>query len=227
MAGIEHCVVHTGQHYDANMSQEFFDALRIPDPDVNLGVGSGSHATQTAGVLAALEPVLRDCRPDWVLVYGDTNSTLAGAICAAKLHIPLAHLEAGLRSFNRRMPEEHNRILTDHSSDLCLAPSTQAMKQLSREGLEDRAVMVGDVMIDILLDVAERVQSIPVELPFDDSAPYALATIHRAENTDDPVRLRDVVDALSDLGTDRRIARPSATDAHGVKSSASTLIART
>jgi UDP-N-acetylglucosamine 2-epimerase (non-hydrolysing) len=198
-AGIDHFVVHTGQHYDANMSQDFFDALDIPNPDINLGVGSGSHATQTAGLLTALEPVLTERRPDWVLVYGDTNSTLAGAVCAAKLNLPLAHLEAGLRSFNRKMPEEHNRVLTDHSSDLCLAPSTEAMDQLGREGLGHRAVMVGDVMIDILMRVAEHVRANPVDLPFDATHDFVLATIHRAENTDDKVRLTQIIGALSDL----------------------------
>lgn len=199
-AGLDHFVVHTGQHYDASMSQAFFDALEIPDPDVNLGVGSGSHATQTAAALAALEPVLAERRPDWVLVYGDTNSTLAGALCAAKLHLPIAHLEAGLRSFNRRMPEEHNRVLTDHSSDLCLAPSTSAMEQLRREGLGDRSVVVGDVMIDILRAVVENVRASPTAMPFDDSKTFVLATIHRAENTDDSLRLSGIIDAISQIG---------------------------
>ena len=153
-SAVEHIIVHTGQHYDASMSDVFFADLRIPEPDVSLGVGSGSHGVQTAAMLARLEPVLLDQSPDWVLVYGDTNSTLAAAVCAVKIHLPVAHLEAGLRSGNRRMPEEHNRILTDHASDLLLAPTLGAVDQLTAEGLASRTVLVGDVMIDVCLSVA-------------------------------------------------------------------------
>lgn len=152
-AGIKHSIVHTGQHYDTSMTDVFFEDLAIPAPDVFLGVGSGTHATQTAAMLARLEPVLLDHLPDWVLIYGDTNSTLAAALCAVKINLPVAHLEAGLRSFNRRMPEEHNRILADHASDLLLAPTAGAMHRLGIEGLADRAVLVGDVMIDVCLTV--------------------------------------------------------------------------
>lgn len=201
---VDHIVVHTGQHYDESMSQSFFDTLAIPDPDVNLGVGSGSHGTQTGRILGELEPVLQHHQPDWVLVYGDTNSTLAAAICAVKIHLPVAHLEAGLRSFNRQMPEEHNRVLTDHCSDLLLAPTRAAAAQLSREGLAGRTVVVGDVMADICLAVRDEVSARPtaVPLPIPSGSPYFLATVHRAENTDDPERLGAILDALRKLPID-------------------------
>lgn len=153
----EHVIVHTGQHYDADLSDVFFDGLGIPDPDVHLGVGSGSHGVQTGAVLTALDPVLEREQPDWVLVYGDTNSTIAGALSAVKMHLPVAHLEAGLRSFNRRMPEEHNRVLTDHCADVLLAPTEEAMRHLADEGLKDRAVLAGDVMVDICLRIRDAV----------------------------------------------------------------------
>ncbi len=202
-AGHEHVIVHTGQHYDALMSDVFFADLKIPAPDVHLGVGSGSHGAQTGAILAAMDDVLLAHRPDWVLVYGDTNSTIAGALSAVKLHFPLAHLEAGLRSFNRRMPEEHNRVLTDHAADLCLAPTEVAMGHLAAEGLADRSVNVGDVMTDVCLRVRDAVAGQPVSLPagVDPSAPYVLATIHRADNTDDPQRLAAVIGALAQLDT--------------------------
>lgn len=200
--GVQHVIVHTGQHYDTNMSQAFFDLLSIPEPDVNLAVGSGPHGAQTGAMLAALEPVMEEHMPDWALVYGDTNSTLAAAVCAAKLHLPLAHLEAGLRSFNRRMPEEHNRVLTDHSADLCLAPTQVAVKHLTREGLAERTVLVGDVMTDVLLKVAAATTERSVMSPIpSDGSPFALATIHRPDNTDDPKRLSLIIDALGQVGT--------------------------
>jgi UDP-N-acetylglucosamine 2-epimerase (non-hydrolysing) len=148
-------------------------------------------------MLIALEVEFERLRPDWVLVYGDTNSTLAAAIAAVKLGLPLAHLEAGLRSFNRRMPEEHNRVLTDHAADLCLAPTEVAMGHLADEGLADRSVHVGDVMTDVLMRVAQQVRDVPAILPAGIDGPFRVATIHRAENTDDPVRLRAIVDALA------------------------------
>ena len=200
-AGHEHVIVHTGQHYDAKMSDVFFADLAIPAPDVHLGVGSGSHGVQTGAMLSALDGVLDEHRPDWVLVYGDTNSTIAGALCAVKMHLPLAHLEAGLRSFNRRMPEEHNRVLTDHAADLCLAPTQTAIDHLIREGLGERAVLVGDVMTDVCLRVAAQVRDTAPSLPegVDGSRDYLVATIHRAENTDDPERLGAIIDALAAL----------------------------
>lgn len=199
-AGVEHVVVHTGQHYDENMSQSFFDNLRIPEPDVNLDIGSSGHGAQTGAMLSALEPVLEEYAPDWVLAYGDTNSTIAAALCAVKLHLPLAHLEAGLRSFNRRMPEEHNRVLTDHAADLCLAPTQTAVEHLGREGLAERTVLVGDVMTDVVLQVASSVAQQPVESPVPAAETgYVLATIHRPDNTDERDRLAAIIDALAGL----------------------------
>lgn len=202
-AGVEHVIVHTGQHYDHNMSDSFFEELRIPAPDEHLAVGSGTHGRQTGAMLAAMDGVLEKHQPDWVLVYGDTNSTLAGTVSAVKMHIKLAHLEAGLRSFNRRMPEEHNRVLTDHAADLCLAPTEVAMQHLAAEGITDRAVMVGDVMTDVLFQVRDSVADQPVALPegIDQAAPYRVATLHRADNTDDEQQLRTIVDNLASLDT--------------------------
>ncbi|TFV83793.1 UDP-N-acetylglucosamine 2-epimerase (non-hydrolyzing) [Microbacterium sp. dk485] len=201
-AGVEHVIVHTGQHYDPMLSDVFFDDLRIGAPDVHLGVGSGSHGVQTGAMLAALDVVLDEHRPDWVLVYGDTNSTVAAALSAVKMHLPVAHLEAGLRSFNRRMPEEHNRVMTDHAADLLLAPTQVALGHLAAEGLADRAVLVGDVMTDVLLQVRDAVVGRPSPLVAELGLPvggHYVATIHRAENTDDPRRLAEVAAALSDL----------------------------
>ena len=197
----EHVIVHTGQHYDTMMSEVFFADLRIPDPDVHLGVGSGTHGVQTGAMLASLDTVLDEHRPDWVLVYGDTNSTLAGAISAVKMHLPVAHLEAGLRSFNRQMPEEHNRVLTDHAADLLLAPTRVAMDHLANEDLGQRSVLVGDVMTDVCLRVRDAIRdcepSLPKGVQPDDG--YLVSTIHRAENTDDPVRLRTIIRALATI----------------------------
>ncbi|GIG91646.1 non-hydrolyzing UDP-N-acetylglucosamine 2-epimerase [Plantactinospora endophytica] len=200
----EHVIVHTGQHYDADLSDVFFSGLGIPDPDVHLGVGSGSHGVQTGAVLAGIDPVLAEQNPDWVLVYGDTNSTLAGAVSAVKQHLKVAHLEAGLRSFNRRMPEEHNRVLTDHAADLLLAPTEEAMRHLADEGLAARSVLAGDVMVDVCLRIRDAVLAGEHPAPtlpegIDPQSPYLLATLHRAENTDDPERLAGLVAALAEL----------------------------
>jgi len=201
-AGVEHVIVHTGQHYDPMLSDVFFDDLHIPAPDVHLGVGSGSHGVQTGAMLAALDGVFDAEQPDWVLVYGDTNSTVAAALSAVKLHIPVAHLEAGLRSFNRRMPEEHNRVLTDHAADLLLAPTDVAAEHLAAEGLASRTVVVGDVMTDVLFkvrdEVAARISPLVAQLGVMPGEHY-VATIHRAENTDDPNRLAQITDALAEL----------------------------
>ncbi len=196
----EHIVVHTGQHYDELMSDVFFRDLNIPAPDVNLAVGSGAHGAQTATMLAGLEPVFEQHQPDWVLVYGDTNSTLAAAVAAVKMHLPLAHLEAGLRSFNRRMPEEHNRVLTDHAADLCLAPTAVAMAHLTHEGLADRSILVGDVMTDVLYSVRDSLGDQAFVAPEGVvDGQYYVATVHRPDNTDSPERLGAILDQLSRL----------------------------
>ncbi|AGJ54910.1 UDP-N-acetylglucosamine 2-epimerase (non-hydrolyzing) [Streptomyces sp. NPDC053741] len=200
----EHFIVHTGQHYDADLSDVFFDGLGIPDPDVHLGVGSGSHGAQTGSVLSALDPVLEREKPDWVLVYGDTNSTIAGALSAVKMHLRVAHLEAGLRSFNRRMPEEHNRVLTDHCADLLLAPTEEAMRHLAAEGLAERSELAGDVMVDICLRIRDAVLAGEHPAPalpegIDPTKPFLLATLHRPDNTDDPARLSAILESLAGL----------------------------
>ena len=202
-AGHEHVIVHTGQHYDPALSEVFFTGLGIPQPDVRLKVGSAGHGAQTGAMLEQLDGVLERYAPDWVLVYGDTNSTLAGALSAVKLQIPAAHLEAGLRSFNRRMPEEHNRVLTDHACDLLLAPTAAAAEHLAAEGLASRTVVVGDVMVDACLHARDLAagagaSAAPAE-GIDPGEPYVVATVHRPHNTDDPVRLAAIVDALAAL----------------------------
>jgi len=194
-------LIHTGQHYDDAMSAVFFRELEIPEPDYNLDIGSGPHGQQTGAMLAGIENVLLAERPDWVLVYGDTNSTLAGALAAAKLHIAVAHVEAGLRSFNRRMPEEINRVLTDHVSTLLFCPTQTAVDNLAAEGITQGVHLVGDVMHEALLWAAERarVQSTILERLGLGDKRYLLATVHRAENTDDPTRLRAILDAFAAL----------------------------
>lgn len=194
----EHVVVHTGQHYDELMSDVFFRDLGIPAPDENLAVGSGKHGAQTAAMLGGLEEVFEKHRPDCVLVYGDTNSTLAATLAAVKMHLPVAHLEAGLRSFNRLMPEEHNRVLTDHAADLLLAPTQVAADHLRTEGLEARTVVVGDVMTDVLLQTRAKASELPIPAGVIDGD-YYVATIHRPANTDDPIHLRGIVDGLAAL----------------------------
>lgn len=199
----EHLVVHTGQHYDPLMSDVFFADLGIAPPSVHLEIGSATHGRQTGLMLEALEQVFSAEQPDWVLVYGDTNSTLAAAVAAVKIHQPLAHLEAGLRSWNRRMPEEHNRVLTDHAADLLLAPTELAAANLAREGLAERTVVVGDVMADVLLQMADEVRgdldARLGRLGLGAAGAYVVATIHRADNTDDPKRLRAILDALGQV----------------------------
>jgi UDP-N-acetylglucosamine 2-epimerase len=207
-ARLDERIVHTGQHYDDNMSKVFFDELDIPRPAVNLEVGSGPHGQQTGAMLERIEQVLLDQRPDWVLVYGDTNSTLAGALAGVKLHIPVAHVEAGLRSFNRRMPEEINRIVADCVSDLLFCPTRTAAANLAREHVAGAVHPVGDVMYDSVLyntQLARRGSRILTTLGLAEKAFY-LATIHRAENTDDPARLRGIIDGLGRLN--RRIVLP-------------------
>lgn len=198
-ADIHHIIVHTGQHYDSLMSDSFFEELGIPRPDIHLSVGSGGHGWQTGRMLIELEKTILEAEPDWVLVYGDTNSTLAAALAAAKLQVPIAHLEAGLRSFNRAMPEEHNRVLTDHCADLLLAPTDVGAEHLLDEGLADRTVIVGDVMTDVLFKIRDEVRSHPFPIGDMSEGPYYIATLHRPANTDDPEKLKLVVENLSQM----------------------------
>ena len=200
-------LVHTGQHYDHEMSGSFFEQLGIPEPDYKLEVGSAGHGAQTGRMLERIESVLVDERPDAVLVYGDTNSTLAGALAAAKLHIPIVHVEAGLRSFDMRMPEELNRILTDRISALLLCPSNVAASHLNNEGISRGVHVIGDVMLDALLEARDRCDAGPLLTKLDvRPKEYILATIHRAENTDDSTRLREIVGALGQI--DRSVVLP-------------------
>lgn len=203
-------IIHTGQHYDYEMSQVFFDQLEIPKPDYHLNVGSGQHGEQTGKMLIGIEEVLLKERPDWVLVYGDTNSTLAGALAASKLHIKIAHVEAGLRSFNRRMPEEINRVVTDHVSIILFAPTPTAVENLKKEGIIKGVHLVPDVMEEALfasLPVAEEKSQILNKLDLV-SKKYALSTIHRAENTDDVNRLREILSALAKISEEMPIVLP-------------------
>jgi len=198
----EELIIHTGQHHDYNMSAQFFDELAIPAPDYHLGIGSGTHGAQTARMLESIERVLLKERPDWVMVYGDTNSTLAGALAAAKLHIPIAHVEAGLRSFNRTMPEEINRVAADHLSDRLFCPTETARKNAKNEGITRGVEVVGDVMYDILLQVQPKIDvRAQALLPGLGVKPqdYILVTVHRAANTDDPEAMRAIASALNKL----------------------------
>jgi UDP-GlcNAc3NAcA epimerase len=198
---IEQKLIHTGQHYEHSLSGVFFDQLPLPTPDYHLGVGSGPHGAQTAAMLEGLEKVLLREKPNLTLVYGDTNSTIAGALAAAKLHIPVAHVEAGLRSFNRAMPEEMNRVATDHLSDLLLCPTDTAVKNLRREGILRGVALTGDVMLDAVQSFqpmaarrAELLSNLGVR-----PGGYGLVTIHRAENTDDLERLENLLRVLMQL----------------------------
>ena len=203
-------IIHTGQHYDYEMSHVFFNEMELPEPDVNLEVGSGSHGKQTGEMLMQIEKVLMAEKPSCVLVYGDTNSTLAGALAAVKLHIPVAHVEAGLRSFNRKMPEEHNRVLTDHMSDFLFCPTKTAVNNLENEGITQGVHLVGDVMYDSILHhikLAERKSDVIERLKLKPKC-YALATVHRAENTDDPDRLRNIIETLELINKETRVIFP-------------------
>lgn len=199
--GMQEYLVHTGQHYDENMSQIFFTEMGIPEPDVNLEIGSGTHGEQTGNMLIAIEQCMLNEKPDCVLVYGDTNSTLAGALAAAKLHIPIAHVEAGLRSFNRSMPEEHNRVLTDHSADLLFCPTDTAVNHLKTENIIEGVHQVGDTMFDAVLQfrsIAEEKSTILETLGLEPNS-YHLATIHRPYNTDIPENLTQLLNTFEML----------------------------
>jgi len=199
-------LIHTGQHYDANMSGAFFPQLGIPEPDVNLGVGSGSHARQTAEVITRFEPVVLQRKPDMVVVYGDVNSTLAASLVCAKLHIPVGHVEAGLRSFDRNMPEEINRLLTDQIADLLFTPSEDGDTNLLREGIPPARIhRVGNVMIDSLLDLSPKAMACKI-----DSLPerYALITLHRPSNVDDLQTLKSILESLLEISVQLGVVFP-------------------
>ncbi|MEO6882514.1 MAG: UDP-N-acetylglucosamine 2-epimerase (non-hydrolyzing) [Bacteroidia bacterium] len=215
---IKEIIVHTGQHYDANMSQVFFDELQIPKPDYNLNTGSGSHGTQTASMIVGIEKILIDEKPHCIVVYGDTNSTLAGAIAASKIHIPVVHIEAGLRSFNKAMPEEINRILCDHVSTLLFSPTQSGFENLVKEGFSTKnkapysadnpkIYHCGDVMFDNSIyfsEIAEKRTTILKELELE-SGKFILATIHRNNNTDEPKRLNALFSALHKISSENKI----------------------
>ena len=198
----EEVLVHTGQHYDYMMSGVFFDGLHLPAPDVNLGVGSGPHGAQTARMLEGIEAVLAEHRPDWLVVYGDTNSTVAGALAAAKMTTPIAHVEAGLRSFERAMPEEINRLVTDHLSTVLLCPSETAVRNLAAEGITRNVHVVGDVMLDVLRqlepEAMARAPELRSRLGVTDKA-YLVLTVHRSANTESAARLGGILQALGAL----------------------------
>lgn len=201
----DHVIVHTGQHYDYEMSQIFFEDLHLPEPDYNLAVGPGSHAEQTAHMLIGCERVLRDENPDVVVVYGDTNSTLAGALAAAKLNLPVAHVEAGLRSYNRAMPEEINRVLTDHLSTMLFCPSPSSVMNLKKEGIQDGVFLVGDIMMECLSRLTQSLsESLLEEIAV--RRPYILCTVHRQENADSRENMEQIVKAL--VGSGREVVFP-------------------
>ncbi|MGZ4142583.1 MAG: non-hydrolyzing UDP-N-acetylglucosamine 2-epimerase [Actinomycetota bacterium] len=204
--GITDVLVHTGQHYDPEMSDVFFDELGLPHPDRALGIGSGSHAEMTAGILTAIERVVVEEEPDLVLVYGDTNSTLGGALAAVKVHVPVGHVEAGLRSFNRSMPEEINRVLADHIASLHFCPTPVAVQNLKAEGVTDGVHLVGDVMFDILRMSLEHQRKAVLDEAGVTPGDYYLMTLHRAANTDDHERLESLMTAVGKL--DRPVLFP-------------------
>jgi len=208
---VENIIVHTGQHYDTGMSEIFFEELSIPRPTVNLGIGSGPHGRQTGQMMEKIEEVLVQMTPSMALVYGDTNSTVAGALAAAKLNIPIAHVEAGVRSFNRYMPEEINRIVVDHISELLLAPTPTAMENLNREGVFDRAVLTGDIMYDSVLfnrKLAEKHSDVLESLGLEANS-YGVVTVHRAENTENANRLEKLLKTFNDIaGSTLRLVFP-------------------
>lgn len=210
-AGIAETLVHTGQHFDADMSDIFFAELGIPAPAVNLGIHGGSHGAMTGEMLAKLDALITERRPSCVLVYGDTNSTLAAALAAAKLHVPVAHVEAGLRSFNRAMPEEINRVLTDHVSALLFCPTHAAVANLAREGITKGVHHTGDVMFDATKDAASRAAAatgtVRDRLGLV-AGSYAVATVHRAENTDDPAQLHRVMAWLTEQARTQQVVLP-------------------
>src|SRR5689334_2695049 len=209
-AGVEQLVVHTGQHYADSLSDAFFRDLGIPWPDFNLSVGSDTHAVQTARIMERIEPLLRKERPDWVVVYGDVNSTMAAAIVASKLGIRVAHVEAGLRSFDRTMPEEINRMVTDRLADLLLTPSRDADAQLRAEGEPDEEIVfVGNVMIDSLFFALPQARETGFRQSLGVNGSAVVVTLHRPSNVDDPARLRALANALVDIARDYDVVFPA------------------
>jgi len=225
--GVREILVHTGQHFDDNMSKVFFDEMGIPRPKYHLGLGGGTHGVMTGRMIEALESLFLSEHPDMVMVYGDTNSTLAGALAAVKQHIPVAHVEAGLRSFNRRMPEEINRVLTDHASHMLFCPTQTAMKNLAEEGIKDggaagegassfdkprRVLLTGDVMYDAVLTFSKQIRQEgrinKLRSQHGVAGQYALCTVHRAENTDDPSRMRSIFDGLREVASTLPVLLP-------------------
>ena len=212
-AGIQEIMIHTGQHFDHNMSQVFFDEMEIPTPDYNLEISGLNHGAMTGRMLEKIEEVLFQEKPDYTLVYGDTNSTLAGALAAAKLHIPVAHVEAGLRSFDMKMPEEINRILTDRISKYLFCPTDTAIRNLENEGFRNfpaTIIRTGDVMYDAVLFYKEKIatHSTVIQLLQLQGKPFVLTTIHRAENTNDPQRLKQIVGALNEIHKQQPVVLP-------------------
>jgi len=212
-AGVHEVIVHTGQHFDHNMSQVFFDEMEIPEPDYNLEISGLNHGAMTGRMLEKIEEVLIKEKPYYVLVYGDTNSTLAGALAASKLHIPVAHIEAGLRSFEMKMPEEVNRILTDRISSVLFCPTTTAIKNLTDEGFDNfncKVILSGDVMYDAVRYYKTRINthSTILEKLNLKANPFILVTLHRAENTNDPTRLKEICNALNEISRDVKIVLP-------------------
>lgn len=205
---INEIIIHTGQHFDNNMSNIFFDELEIPKPDFNLGIGGGSHGQNTGKMIEQIEKILITENPDWIVVYGDTDSTLAGAIAAVKLNIPIAHVEAGLRSYNRFMPEEINRVLTDHISSILFVPTKNSITNLKKEGIFGKKVIkVGDVMLDAVNYYKAHAKE-PKIPNFSSNIPFVLCTIHRAENTDNKIRLENIVKTLNKLSKHVKIVLP-------------------
>ena len=205
---INEIIIHTGQHFDSNMSNIFFDELEIPKPDVNLGIGGGSHGQNTGKMVEQIENILIIEKPDWIIVYGDTDSTLAGAIAAVKLNIPIAHVEAGLRSYNRSMPEEINRVLTDHISSILFVPTNNSIINLKKEGnFRKKVINVGDVMLDAV-NYYKAYAKEPKILNFSSNTSFVLCTIHRAENTDNKIRLENIVKTLNKLSKHIKIVLP-------------------
>ena len=207
---INESIIHTGQHYDPNMSDVFFEEMDIPKPAFNLDINGSSHGKMTGEMLISIEQVLSKLKPDWVLIYGDTNSTLAGALAAAKMDIPIAHVEAGLRSFNRQMPEEINRVVADHLSSLLLVPTQTATNNLTAEGITDNVVNVGDVMYDASLyyrKKANEKSSILNSLELEHGN-YVLSTCHRAENTNDLIRLKNILESLAEISAEMPVVLP-------------------